>query len=348
MVNVLVILVVIWMAGVSVKDFACMIVGKFELVGEGRSSFFNETMQYYLVRASLFAILVAVLIHYILIRQILSPLSLLTKSTQQMIEGRYPKSIEPQSSDEIGQLTLHFNELSKTLKRTEENRKRLLSNISHELRTPLSNLNGYLEALSNGVIEGDRELYQSLLEESQHLTRLVNQLHHLTVWEDRRSDSLGWTRIHIQELLQQSVHAFQWESDKAGVTLDVSVEEGFVLGEEDGIKQVMNNLLKNALMYNTGDQIRITGERGEEQYLITVSGDGETIPEQQQELVFERFYRVDPSRQRDQHKNGTGLGLAIVKEIVERFGGRVGLNSDGWRHEFWVSFPCMKEQREGT
>lgn len=338
MVNGLVILLVIWLASVSVKDFACMIVGKFELVGEGRSGFFNETMQFYLVRASIFAILVAVLIHYILIRQILSPLSLLTKSTRQMIEGRYPKPIEPRSQDEIGQLTQHFNELSKTLKRTEENRKRLLSNISHELRTPLSNLNGYLEALSNGVIEGDRELYRSLLEESQHLTRLVNQLHHLTVWEDRRSDSLGWIRINMQELVQQSVQAFQWESDKAGIALDVAVEEGFVLGEEDGMKQVMNNLLKNALIYNTGGDIRIAGVKGEDEYRITVLNEGEAIPVQEQELVFERFYRVDPSRQRVKHKQGTGLGLAIVKEIVEQFGGQVGLDSKGNRHAFWVSF----------
>ncbi|MED4600056.1 ATP-binding protein [Paenibacillus validus] len=339
MVNGLVIAVVIWLAGVSVKDFACMVVGQYELVGEEKSRFFNETMEFYLWRASFLAILVAAIIHYVFIKKILSPLKRLAKSTQLMIEGHYPEPIEPKSHDEIGQLTKHFNELAKTLKRTEENRKRLLSNISHELRTPLSNLNGYLEALSNGVIEGNRELYQSLLEESQHLTRLVEQLHHLTVWEARGNNSLYQTEIKIHELLQQTIQAFQLESDKAGVSLDVSIQEGVVLGEEDGIKQVMNNLLKNAFMYNTGNEIKITGKREQKQYRITVSNMGESIPGEARDLVFERFYRVDPSRHREKDRNGTGLGLAIVKEIVERFGGQVGLHSDGNLHNFWVTLP---------
>ncbi|MGF9713590.1 HAMP domain-containing sensor histidine kinase [Paenibacillus naphthalenovorans] len=278
-------------------------------------------------------------IHYVFIKKILSPLKRLTESTRLMIEGHYPEPIEPKSHDEIGQLTKHFNELAKTLKRTEENRKRLLSNISHELRTPLSNLNGYLEALSNGVMEGNRELYQSLLEESQHLTRLVEQLHHLTVWEARGNNSLYQTEIKIHELLQQTIQAFQLESDKAGVSLDVSIQEGVVLGEEDGIKQVMNNLLKNAFMYNTGNEIKITGKREQKQYRITVSNMGEPIPDEARDLVFERFYRVDPSRHREKDKYGTGLGLAIVKEIVERFGGQVGLHSDGNLHSFWVTLP---------
>nr|WP_150960206.1 HAMP domain-containing sensor histidine kinase [Aneurinibacillus sp. XH2] len=182
-------------------------------------------------------------------------------------------------------------------------------------------------------------MYQSLLEESQHLTRLVEQLHHLTVWEARGNNSLYQTEIKIHELLQQTIQAFQLESDKAGVSLDVSIQEGVVLGEEDGIKQVMNNLLKNAFMYNTGNEIKITGKREQKQYRITVSNMGESIPGEARDLVFERFYRVDPSRHREKDRNGTGLGLAIVKEIVERFGGQVGLHSDGNLHNFWVTLP---------
>lgn len=344
MVNGLVIAVVIWLAGVSVKDFACMVVAQYELVGEEKSRFFNETMEFYLWRASVLAILVAAVIHYVFIRKILSPLKRLTESTRLMIEGHYSEPIEPDSHDEIGQLTRHFNELAKTLKRTEENRKRLLSNISHELRTPLSNLNGYLEALSSGVMEGNRELYQSLLEESQYLTRLVEQLHHLTVWEDRRKFSLDQTEIKIHELLQQTIQAFRLESEKRGVSLDASIQEGVVLGEEDGIKQVMNNLLKNAFMYNTGKEIGITGKREQTEYRITVSNMGEPIPEEARDLVFERFYRVDPSRHREKDRYGTGLGLAIVKEIVERLGGKVGLQSDGRKHTFWVTFPVKMDK----
>ncbi|MFC4600272.1 sensor histidine kinase [Cohnella hongkongensis] len=343
-VNGLVIAVVIWLAGVSVKDFACLVVGQYELVGEGKSGFFNETMDVYLWRASILATLFAAIIHYVFIRNVLSPLKQLTKSTQLMMEGHYPEPVPPESGDEIGRLTRHFNELAKTLQRTEENRKRLFSHISHELRTPLSNLNGYLEALSSGVLKGNRELYQSLLEESQYLTRLVEQLHELTVWEARRNSSLVLEEVNIHEQLQQSIQSFQLESEKRGISLNVSIEEGIIIGEEDGIKQVMNNLLQNAFMYNKGKEIGVTGKREQSMYRITVSNRGEPIPEEMRDLVFERFYRVDPSRHREQTRYGTGLGLSIVKEIVERFGGQVGLESSGDMHHFEVQFPLNNKK----
>lgn len=343
LVNSLVIAVVIWLAGVSVKDFACLVVDQYALVGEEKSSFFNRTMEFYLWRASVSAIIVAAIIHYVFIKKILFPLKQLTKSTQLMIEGQYPDLTEPKSQDEIGVLTKHFHKLAKTLQREEENRKRLMSNISHELRTPLSNLNGYLEALSSGVIEGDQKLFQSLFEESQHLTRLVEQLHHLTVWEAHGNGSKSLTEIHIHELLQQTIQTFQLECDQAGVSIDVSLQESVVLGIEDGIKQVMNNLLKNALIYNTGNQIIISGKTEQQQYRVTVSNLGEPIPDEERDLVFERFYRVDPSRRRDQNRNSTGLGLAIVKEIVEQLGGQVGLDSNDNLHHFWFTLPIKND-----
>ncbi|WP_246061952.1 sensor histidine kinase [Paenibacillus oralis] len=344
LINGLVIAVVIWLVGVSVKDFACSVVGQYELVGKGGSGFFNETMDVFLWRASILAILFAAIIHYVFIRNVLSPLKQLTKSTQLMMEGYHPELVPPQSNDEIGRLTRHFNEFAKTLQRTEENRKRLLSNISHELRTPLSNLNGYLEALSSGVLEGNRELYQSLLEESQYLTRLVEQLHELTVWEARKNSSMVLEEVNIHELLQQSILSFQLESEKRGILLNVSIQEGIIICEEDGIKQVMNNLLQNAFMYSTGRGIRVTGKRERSVYRITVSNQGEPIPEEVRDLVFERFYRVDPSRRREQHRYGTGLGLSIVKEIMGRFDGQVGLDSDGTFHHFWVRFPLNEKK----
>lgn len=185
-VNGLVIGVVIWLVGISVKDFACLVVAQNDLVGEGSSVSFNETMNAYLWKAITMATLLAAIIHYIFIRNVISPLKQLTKSTQRLMEGQYPDFVPPVSDDEIGRLTRNFNELAKTLQQNEKKRKRLLSNLSHELRTPLSNLNGYLEALSCGVLEGKRELFQSLLEESQYLTRMVEQMHELTIWEGKK------------------------------------------------------------------------------------------------------------------------------------------------------------------
>lgn len=337
--NGLIIAVVIWFAGVSVKDFACLVVGQFELVGEGNSHFFNRTMDIYFWRASILAVLVAILIHYVFTHNVLSPLKQLTKSTQLMIEGKSPELVAVKSDDEIGRLIRHFNELAQTLQRTEENQKRMLNHIAHELRTPLSNLNGYLEALCSGVLEGNRELYQSLFEESQYLARLVDQIHELSVWEAKKNHNLTLRKINIQDLIQRSIHSFQLESEKRGISLEVSIQEGVVIGEEDGIKQIMNNLLTNAFMYSTGNIIKITGRCEQSVYKITVSNKGEPIPKEVRELLFERFYRMDPARHRTPNQYGTGLGLSIVKEIVERLDGKAGLDTDGENHSFWVQIP---------
>lgn len=345
MVNVVVISVVIWLAGVSVKDFACILVGQYQLVGEEKSQFFNQTMHFYLLRASVLAIIVAAVIHFFFIKRLLAPLKRLTQSAQQLMGGTYPEPIQPSSEDEIGQLTRHFNELTRTLKRTEENRKRMLSNISHDLRTPLSSLNGYLEALSNGVLEGNQELYQSLLEESLHLTRLVEQLHQLTVWEDKQKTRLTLSKIDIHELTNRCIQTFRWEYQNKEIELHVSIQADTVIGDDDGLKQVMNNLLKNALVYNTGRNVWVTGEAEDQFYRITVSNFGEPLQEDMRELVFERFFQADPSRHRGENTKGSGLGLAIVKEIVEQHGGKTGLYSESNKHYFWFTIPrCLDSQ----
>jgi len=342
-VNILVILVVIWFAGVSVKDFACVLVEKYQLVGEDRNFFFNRTMQFYLMRASLLAIIVAALIHFIFIRKILTPLNKLTQSTRQLKEGIYPEPLKESSQDEIGELAKHFNAMTLTLKQSEENRKRMLSNVSHDLRTPLSNLNGYLEALSNGVIAGDRELYLSLLEESQHITRLVEQLHQLSVWEDRQADAIVASNIQIDELMSKSIRAFQLELQMKRIEIDIAVEKDTIVSNEDGIKQILTNLIQNAISYNTGSTITVSGKVEVPYYQITISNRGEALPEQHMQL-FERFYQGDPARQRGgytegSHIKGSGLGLAIVKEIVKKLGGDVGIDSQAHDHSFWVRIP---------
>ncbi len=345
MVNVLVMLIVIWLAGVSVKDFACILVEKNRLIGEGTDFSYNRTMNVYLIRASLIAMVVASIIHFVFIKKILSPLKRLTASTRQLTDGSYPEPIKVPSEDEIGQLTRYFNDMAFALKRSAENRKRMLSNVSHDLRTPLSNLNGYLEALSSGVLTGDRDLYLSLLEESQHITRLVEQLHQLSVWEDRETAGMAFSAVQIDELIARCVQSFQLEQQARDMELDVSLERDVVTCDEGGLRQVLNNLIQNAFSYSTGRIIWVTGSAAPSGYRITVSNIGEPLPEEVQELVFERFFQADPARQRGEHAKGSGLGLAIVKEIVEKHGGEAGLISENNKHSFWVTIPRSPKKK---
>jgi two-component system, OmpR family, sensor histidine kinase BaeS len=335
LINVLVISVVIWLAGVSVKDFACLLVGQYHLVGEDKSRFFDSTMQFYLLRASLLAIVVASVIHYFFIKRILVPLQKLAESTRLMTEGNYPKPLPVLSSDEIGRLTHDFNHLVFTLKKTEESRKQMLSDISHELRTPLTNLKGYLEALSSGILQGDRALYHMLYQESIHLTELVEQLHQLTVWEARKMKPLSFEKVDVQEFMENCLQNFKLELQNKEMKVHVSMTPETVWMDKDGMKQVLNNLLKNAIQYDVGRKLTVTGKSIDKKYIITITNIGQPIPEELQPRIFEPFFRVDPSRQR--HTGGSGLGLAIVKEIVEQHGGNVGLHSNENEHSFWFS-----------
>ncbi|TVY02089.1 sensor histidine kinase [Cohnella terricola] len=340
MINGIVIGIVIWIVGVSVKDFACLLVNQYNFVDLEKQHIFNQTMHFYLLRASLIALLVAAIIYYLLMRRIQIPLHKLMKSTRMMSEGKYPEPILVTSEDETGQLSSHFNQMILTLSQTEESRKMMFSNISHELRTPLSNLNGYLEALSAGVIQGDIELYRSLHDESLHLSKLVEQLHQLAVWENRRFVKPQWQKVDMYAIVQTIHQSFELELRKLKIKVEIEVSPALVQGDEVGLRQVVTNLLQNAVQYDHGGWIHITGVRVGKEYCITITNAGQFIPPEKIPFVFERLYRVDSSRQRG--TGGSGLGLAIAKEIVQQHGGRIGLTPKGNEYAFWFTIPISQ------
>lgn len=336
--NVAVIGIVIWLAGVSVKDFACLLVNQLEIIGEQRSRVFNETLQYYLIRASLVAVVVAAVLHFYFVRKITLPLQKLVAATRMMKNADYPDPLPVKSQDEVGELTRGFNELSLKLKQVEGMRSKLLSDIAHELRTPLTNINGYLEALSSGILNGNQELYHSLHEESLRLIRLVEQLHQLNIWESKKTSVNQFKVILMTELIEQCIKAFEWEFKNKYIRMELDLESGKVMGDSDGLKQVMGNLFKNALEYDEDRWVHIRGKVQGDKYVVTVTNQGKPIPTDQSNQIFERFHRLEPSRNRK--TGGAGLGLSIVKEIVEMHGGQVGFNTtEGNHHSFWFTLP---------
>jgi two-component system sensor histidine kinase BaeS len=341
LVNALVISIVIWLTGVSVKDYACALAKQYLVVEADKSSSFDSTMQFYLIRASILAIVVASIIHYFFIKRILFSVRQLTESTRLMTEGKYPKPLPILAQDEIGRLTHDFNYLVSRLQKTEESRKQMLSDISHDLRTPLTNIKGYLEVLSSGILQGDQALYNMLYQESIHLTDLVEQLHQLTVWEARKIKPLLFEEVNVKEFIDNSVQNFKLELQNKKITVKVSLSPGTVLMDKDAMKQVLNNLLKNAIQYDVGGKLTLTGKMSGENYVVTIMNIGQPIPKEMQTRIYERFFRADRSRQRN--TGGSGLGLAIVKEIVEQHGGNVGLHSISNQHSFWFSIQKANE-----
>lgn len=339
-VNALMIAITIWLAGVSVKEFACLLVDQYPYIGREESVHFSETLQYFLFQSSFLAFLVAGILHYFFMRNLLRPLKRLGSSARQLAEGEYPPALPVVSRDEFGQLTADFNHLSQKLEQMEEMRKRMVGDIAHELRTPLTNVNGYLEALRAGIVTGSPELYQSLHEESLRITRLVEQLHQLNVWEAKKLSRTNLQQIEMETVMEECKESFRLVLQNKGMRDIWSVQAAQVWGERDGLKQVMDNLLSNAIRYDTGGWVRIEGSAVGDYYQVTVTNQGQPISADRAKHVFDRFYRVDSSRSKD--TGGTGLGLALVKEIVEQHGGAAGLNVDGDEYSFSFTIPIDK------
>jgi len=344
LINLLVIAIVIWLAGVSVKDFACLLTKQYQVIDGASSNLFDRTMQFYLIRASILAVIVAGILYYFLVRKLILPLQHLGISAQKMARGEFYPCQEISSEDEIGRLISDFNHLSTKLQQTQGLRKKMVSDIAHELRTPLTNLTGYLEALNTGVIQGNQELYRSLHEEALHLTGLVEELHQLNIWESKR---LGWNElqeISVENVIASTLKSFELELDNRQIKVEANIQAANILGNKEGLKQVITNLLKNVLKYDRGGWVKIEGKKENHVYKVVVTNWGQPIPEDKVDQVFERFYRLDSYRNRK--TGGVGLGLAIVKEIIDQHRGEVGLISREDEHSFWFTVQLANVREE--
>jgi len=216
-------------------------------------------------------------------------------------------------------------------RRLEQMRTEFVANVSHELRTPLTSIRGFLETLLDGAVEDPltaRRFLEIMVMETNRLTRLIDDLLQLSRLEDRRT-VLRHERVDMATVVGRVVDIFQTRAQEKGVELGVEVEAHLppVSGDPDMLAQVLVNLVDNAVKYTPeGGRITIRAGVVGGRLRVSVADTGVGIPEESLSRVFERFYRVDKARAREQ--GGTGLGLAIVKHIVEAHGGRVWAQSE--------------------
>ncbi|ASN03913.1 HAMP domain-containing sensor histidine kinase [Virgibacillus necropolis] len=326
----------------AIYNTACFLVDGFGTMNEEKQNLFNSTLFHYLCIFSITAIVMSSMIHFYLTKQLIRPIRKLIQSTKVMKRGQYPKPIEVSTKDETGQLISQFNDLIMQLKNNELHRQKLVSDLSHEFRTPLTNLNGYLRALKDGMIDGNPELYESLYKESKRLTNMVQQIEQLKEWDNVSQQTYSEKEaVDMALLIKQSVEMFRWSLKKENITVNIQTENIVVDVNSEGISQVVSNLVGNAILYYQGtDSITIKGKTLESDYYFSVEGPGQPIPIEDQDKIFQRFYRVDQSR--DRETGGTGLGLAISKEIVEHHKGTIGMESVNNHHIFWFTLPFQK------
>jgi two-component system, OmpR family, sensor histidine kinase BaeS len=333
-VNSVVILLVIMLAGISVKDYACFLVNHEQVTGVQ----LVDTLNSFLIKVSILAFVAAGLLHYFSVRRIVNPVKAMAAAANQVKTGKIPPKIDVPASGELGELVTSFNAMTETLSVVQARREEMLRDIAHELRTPLTNINGYLEALQNGVLTGDRELFGSLLDESKRITRIVDLIAELDAWsQESQFPEKQFEELDMKQVLAESIAAFHLKLSGKFESFSQQIEHAAVLGHKDGLKQVLANLLQNIIDYDSGGHLDIKGQLDAEGYRITFTHEGTYIDPEKKELIFERFYRLEESR--STKVEGAGLGLAIAKSIISAHEGKIGLDTDGHHHSFWISLP---------
>ncbi|MGC3958992.1 MAG: ATP-binding protein [Verrucomicrobiota bacterium] len=239
-----------------------------------------------------------------------------------------------------------FHDLTR-IKQLERTRQEFVANVSHELRTPLSLIKGYAETLLDGAKDNPEvatKFLQTIDRNARRLDLLIQDLLIISSLESGRvSLSLGPVNLHA--LTDRMLADFKSRAEARHVKLVGAVPELSVHADEARLEQVLGNLLENAVKYGReGGTVTVGGRALPDGMLeLSVQDDGPGIPAEALERVFERFYRVDKARSRDQ--GGTGLGLSIVKHIVHSHGGRVWVESEpGKGAKFFFTLPPAKPE----
>ncbi|MBV7405741.1 two-component system sensor histidine kinase BaeS [Enterobacter sp. ENT03] len=266
------------------------------------------------------ATLLAALATFLLARGLLAPVKRLVEGTHKLAAGDFSTRVTPTSPDELGKLAHDFNQLASTLEKNQQMRRDFMADISHELRTPLAVLRGELEAIQDGVRQFTPESVASLQAEVGTLTKLVNDLHQLSM-SDEGALAYQKAPVDVITLLEMAAGVFRERFASRQLSLNASLtESATVFGDRDRLMQLFNNLLENSLRYtDAGGQLLISARTQGNTVLLTFADSGPGVTDEQLARLFERFYRTEGSRNRT--SGGSGLGLAICVNIVEAHGG---------------------------
>lgn len=240
-----------------------------------------------------------------------------------------PKSIR-ELSNYLNKLVKELHDLNVKTKRTEEERKKMISNISHDLRTPLTSLMGYVEMLQNNELSReDREEHLNIIQrKGKDILNLIESFFELAKI-DSGDISIEITRINLSEIVQEILLDFYNDFEKEAIRPQINIPSSilYVQGDYISIKRILNNLFSNALRYGKeGKVVGIELREEEDRIWVDIWNKGATISESDIEHIFERTYTGEYSR--NPNIRGNGLGLTIVKRLIELQNGNISVRSE--------------------
>jgi heavy metal sensor kinase len=306
-----------------------------------------RALLYLLLGGTVLGLLVAMGVGGFLAKRALAPVDAATRAAQSIVDaqGLSQRLDYHDPPDEIGRLILTFNRMLERIELLFRLQQRFTADVSHELRTPLTTIRGYLDLVARAELDGDlaerAQVLRIAQEEVERMSRLVADL--LLLAQADAGVKLDKISVELDTLL---LDVYRQEKPLAGgVRFHLGAEDqAVVMGDPDRLKQLLLNLVDNALKYTLpGGQVTLGLSREEGWAAVTVMDTGPGIPAEDLPRLFDRFYRVDKSRARPQ--GGTGLGLSIARWIAEAHGGSIAVQSEvGKGSVFTVRLPLAPGQ----
>ncbi|MGZ4031997.1 MAG: sensor histidine kinase [Tumebacillaceae bacterium] len=280
-------------------------------------------------------------------RYVVKPIVAMTRATQQLAKGDFSVQVHLNRRDELGTLAASFNQMADELRQIEQARQDFVSNVSHEIQSPLTSIRGFSKALQDDFIsEADRKRYLQIIQaESERLSRLSENLLRLASLESEHYP-FAPREYALDEQLRHVViaHEPQWADKDIEIDLDLPATK--ITADKDQLSQVFTNLLSNAIKHTPqGGRVEIALKKKANHLTVRFTDNGVGIPEEDRPKIFERFYKVDKSR--DRTEGGNGLGLAIVNKIIAIHHGTIDVESTvGTGTTFLVTLPLTPASEE--
>lgn len=266
--------------------------------------------------------MISFIILYMVSKKVAAPIREMGQVAQRIADGDFSQRVKvyTKAEDEIVKVTKTFNGMADRLEKIEENRRSFIAAVAHELRSPLTLIKGFVQGMVDGTVEKeDQDKYLNIiLRETKRLTQLIANLLDLQKMESDQYPIYP-QKFGINELIIRTLIKYEEEIEKKGVqvNLHLTQDEMMVWADKDAYEQVIINLLENAMKFmKEKGNLQITSEYKNNKVWVKIQDNGIGIGKEEQPLIWDRFYKADKSRDRNQE--GTGLGLYIVKKIIER------------------------------
>ncbi|WP_110933881.1 sensor histidine kinase [Paenibacillus bouchesdurhonensis] len=274
------------------------------------------------------SVLLSILFVVVSTRYIVNPIVKLTEATKMLAQGKYNIKLEVKRRDEIGTLAGTFMQMAKSLEQLDQMRQEFVSNVSHEIQSPLASIQGFSHTLqSEDLTEEQRRRYLAIIEnESRRMSQLGKQLLMLASL-DKEETILDKLMFDVSAQIRQVLFMLEWSWREKDLAVELDLPPAFIIGDDKLLHQVWINLITNSIKYTEpGGTIAIRLRRTETLCHVVIKDTGIGIAESDLPYVFNRFYRVDPAR--DRKEGSSGLGLAITQKIVALHQGRIEVTSE--------------------